>query len=119
MRLASVTVFDKDLNSKGRDLPATHRPKSDQSQGVRAPRPDQKNNLVEDAAKSIRSEEATPLSTVKKATLEAHLKRITADADPELRKGGQALDSIQSELDDWLELVNEGRQDYQDMGGNL
>jgi len=116
MILTAVKIFDRDLNSKGRDLPAVKMiPKrKDPTSKERSPRPDQRTHLIEEAkgAKEINAKEKDPKtilkrSSVVKIALPNHSQDVTEDRDMVQR------DQSINDLDAWIAELNQGKEDWE------
>ena len=112
---ALIKVYDPDLTGKGRDVPAVaiKTKKKDPAAPVRAPRPDQKSHLLEEAKpqKLINKEEKEPKIVLKKSAVN-HSQDITEEGDDKFRQ--QAI----ADLDSWMLELNHGKQDWEDEFGS-
>jgi hypothetical protein len=122
MRVVAVTVFDRELNSKGRDLPDLKMHKGPKQRG---PHEYARKHILEEGKgqKAINHEQEADLrqSVIHKmSSLKAQLKRISASSG--LKYGfwsndGEGNDFEDTEdLDAWLERIHQEREDSRDMG---
>ena len=121
MILTATKIFDKDLSSKGRDLPAVNlkRKKKDPAAKERAPRMDQRTHLLDEVKgkKQINKEEEPNLkkTVLKRGSFKEALPNLSQDntEDQDMLQRNQTM----NELDSWLASMNQGRQEWNDEFG--
>ena len=126
--LKVAIIFDRDLTSKGRDLPELHQKgtqkRKDPGAPVRAPRPDAKKHLLPEAKNPNPLDE--PKIVLKKSSLKiarpVPIESMQEDQDMKFRS--ENIQNTMSDLDSYLsdeekDLIdyNQGRQEWEDEFG--